>query len=240
MKKLFTLLLLLISYFTFGQEIPESKGYVTDYENIFTSEQNATLTKLLEDYEKETTIEIAVLTVPDFSDDFDFAQTTAEKWGIGKKDMNNGLLILYSKNKNLLRLHTGYGLEAYLPDGWLKPNGDSTKIKFLNKGDYYNGIVDLVDKCKNQISKGGYLEDNKELIEKYKKENKEEESLFVWMLDNVPWYVWIIIIGVWVVIFIIDPGLAINILLLLLTLGKGGSGGKGFGGGKFGGGGSRS
>ena len=241
MKKLFTLLLLFVSLFSFGQEIPENKGYVTDYENLFTEEQNKELTNLLESYKLETTIEIAVLTLPDFEGDvFDLAQNTAEKWGVGSKELNNGLLIVYSKNKNVLRIQTGYGLEAYLPDGWLKPTGDSIKIKYLSQGKYFEGFTELVNKIKERVEKNNYLEENKEVIEKYKKEHKEDESVFVWMLDNIPWYWWIIIIGVWLVILVINPSLAINILLLILTAGRSGGGGKGVGGGKFGGGGSRS
>lgn len=99
MKKVFFIALLFLSYFSFSQTIPKSKGYVSDYENIFTPEQNAALTKLLTEYENETTIEIAILTVPDFESDIDdFAQKTATEWGVGKKGVNNGLLIVLSKN----------------------------------------------------------------------------------------------------------------------------------------------
>jgi len=238
MKKIILLLLLFLSYYSFSQKIPKSKGYVSDYENIFTPEQNSQLTKLLLDYENETTIEIAVLTVPDFeSDEADFAQKTAEQWGIGKKDVNNGLLILISKNKRILRTQTGYGLEGYLPDGWLKHIGDSVASKY--QGNYYEGTVELINKCKSRIGKEGYSQDhNKELIEKNKK-SKEKPSLISWMLENVPWYVWVLIIAGWIILFIISPDTALWLLFFAFSKGEGGKGG-GFGGGKFGGGGSSS
>jgi hypothetical protein len=133
-KTFFIVVLLILSYVGFSQTIPENKGYVTDYENLFTPEQNAQLTKILTDYEQKTSIEIAVLTVKDFESDIaDFAQKTATKWGLGKKGVDNGLLIIISKNKKVFRSETGYGLEGYLPDGWLKLQGDSiVKSYFKN------------------------------------------------------------------------------------------------------------
>ena len=133
MKKIFFVLsFLFLSYVTFCQTIPETKGFVTDYENLFTPEQNRELTKLLSDYESQTSIEIAVLTVSNYESDIsDFAQKTAEKWGVGKEGLNNGLLIIISKNKRILRTETGYGLEGYLPDGWLRLQGDSIVNKYF-------------------------------------------------------------------------------------------------------------
>ena len=234
MKKILLLVFIFLGYLSYCQTIPKSKGYVSDYENLFTVEQNSQLTKILTDYEKETTIEISVLTIPEFDSDIaDFAQKTATEWGIGKKELNNGLLIVISKNKKVLRSQTGYGLEGYLPDGWLKHVGDSIGIKY--KDNYYAGVVSFITKCQERIGKEGYSEEvNKKLIEKYK--SKKEESLIEWLWKTIPWWVWIIIIGIWLIILVIDPGLAFQILFFAFM--KGGSGSSG--GGKFGGGGSSS
>lgn len=241
MKKVFLLLFLFLGYLSFGQTIPKSKGYVSDYENLFTPEQNSELTKILLDYEKETTIEIAILTIPDFeSDAADFAQKTAEQWGIGKKGVNNGLLILMSKNKGVIRFQTGYGLEGYIPDGWLKHIGDSVISK--SKSQYDIPIL-LIEKIKQRIGKEGYSQDhNKELIEKNKKEKKENLSAVEWMIKHMSWYWILIIVALWVVLFIISPDTALWILFFALSKGDNDSGGdsKGFGGGLFGGGGSSS
>lgn len=240
MKQLLLLAFLLFSYFSFSQTIPKSKGYVSDYENIFTPEQNQQLTKLLEDYETETSIEIAVLTIHEFESDIaDFAQKTATEWKIGKKDINNGLLIVVSKNKKVLRSQTGYGLEGYLPDGWLKHTGDSIAYKYFAFNNYYEGITTFVNQCKERIGKEGYSEEhNKELIGKNK--STGDESLFEELLKIMPWWGWVLIIVVWFIWFIIDPSSALWFLFIFFSRGSGSSGSKGFGGGKFGGGGSSS
>lgn len=231
---------LFLSFSSFSQTIPKSQGFVSDYENLFTTEQKSKLTKILSDYEDSTTIEIAILTVPDFESDIaDFAQKTATEWGIGKKGINNGLLIVISKNKKVLRSQTGYGLEGYLPDGWLKHTGDSVSIKYT---DDYEKTLYFVNKIKERIGKEGYSEDhNKELIKNNKKSEKKP-GLLKWMIQNVPWYVWIGLIVGWIILFFIWPEGALWIVYILLSSsGKGGGGGgKGFGGGSFGGGGSSS
>ena len=241
-KLLFLLSLVLICNFSYSQTIPKSKGYVSDYENIFTPKQNADLTKILEDYENETTIEIAILTVSDFESDIaDFAQKTATEWGIGKKGVNNGLLIIISKNKKILRSQTGYGLEGYIPDGWLKHTGDSIAIKYFSMNNYYDGATIFVNQIKERIGKEGYSEEhNKELVEKNKESN--EPDILDWMIENIPWYYWVGLIVGWIILFFIWPEGALWIIYILLSSGKSGSGGggKGFGGGSFGGGGSSS
>lgn len=238
-KLLFAISFLFLSLFSYSQTIPKSQGFVTDYENLFTSGQKSQLTKILSDYEDSTSIEIAILTVPDFESDVaDFAQKTATEWGIGKKGINNGLLIVISKNKKVLRSQTGYGLEGYLPDGWLKHTGDSVSIKY---SDDYEKTLYFINKIKERIGKEGYSEDhNKELIEK-NKSTEEKPGLLKWMLQHVPWYVWVGIIVGWIILFCIWPEGALWLLYFLITAGKGGGGGgKGFGGGSFGGGGSSS
>ena len=159
------LVLLFFGYVTYCQTIPANKGHVSDYENLFTPEQNAELTKLLTDYEAQTSIEIAILTVNDYESDIaDFAQKTAEKWGVGKKELNNGLLIIISKNKRILHPATGYGLEGYLPDGWLKLQGDSIVQKYFKNSvatTTKKDTLEILNKVTNVLNQGKtFLDEN--------------------------------------------------------------------------------
>jgi len=240
MKRLLLVLsLALITFLAYTQTIPKSKGFLSDYEELFTPEQNLHLTNLLLDYEKQTSVEIAILTVPDFESDIaDFAQKTATEWGIGKKGIDNGLLIILSKNKNVLRTQTGYGLEGYLPDGWLKHTGDSIKYKYINDSLYYEGMLMYLSQIKERIGDEGYSEDtNEELI----KEN-EEQGILSWLWEHP--LIFAIVFGIWLIMLIFPPTREIALWILYLAIASGGksggSSGKGFGGGKFGGGGSTS
>ena len=222
---------LFLSFSSFSQTIPKSQGFVSDYENLFTPEQKSKLTKILSDYEDSTTIEIAILTVTDFESDIaDFAQKTATEWGIGKKGINNGLLIVISKNKKVLRSQTGYGLEGYLPDGWLKGIGDETAEEYFKKDNFYEGTINIINECKTRIEKdGGYNYDNNELLSaKHKKQTK----------DIITWIV--IIIVIIIILCVIFPD-TFGLFIISLIFGgnsNSGSSGGGFGGGGFGGGGA--
>lgn len=236
MKKLLLIPLLFLSIILYSIEIPKNKGFVSDYENLFTSDQNYELTKILSEYETETTIEIAILTIPDYEGDiFDFAQETATAWGVGKDSTDNGLLIVISKNRRILRSQTGYGLEGYLPDGWLKGIEDSITQTYYKDSLYYQGTLLLINSCKDRIKKeGGYTtENNKKLA--------GEKNAIIEFLKIIPWWVWIALVVGWFILYAISPPVALFILrliIIIITAGKGG--GKGFGGGSFGGGGSSS
>ena len=238
MKKLLLLIsILFLNYLSFSQDIPKCKGYVSDYENIFTSEQNNHITKILSDYEKQTSVEIFILTISDYDDIFTLAQETFNEWGIGKKGVDNGLLIVVSKNKKMMRTHTGYGLDGYLPDGWLKHTGDSIGIKYA--GEYYEGLLTYIDQIKTRIG-SEYSKDNNEELIKENKSNKEQSTI-EWLIEKVPWYVWVGFLIVWFIVFLINPEAALWILYFLFALGSKGSGGRSGGsGGSSGGGGSNS
>jgi uncharacterized protein len=88
---------------------------VVDLAGIIQKEYNAKLTAHLKELEQKTTAQVIVLTVQslDGEDMSDFAQRTFEKWKLGQKEKNNGLLIVVSLKDRKYRFQTGYGLEAY-------------------------------------------------------------------------------------------------------------------------------
>jgi uncharacterized membrane protein YgcG len=138
-------------------------GYVNDYEKVFTPAQKDTLEKMLSDYEKKTSIEICVVT----SADFDFqtqADNLAETWGVGKKGLNNGLLIGFSPSQRFYSVRTGYGLEEFLPDARVNQFTTNMKPAFRAE-DYFGGIKELVLNIQNELGSDGYdmMLKNKEL-----------------------------------------------------------------------------
>lgn len=151
--------------------------------------------------------------------------------------MDNGLLIIISKDNNEFRVQTGYGLEGYLPDGYLKNIGDSITRSFFKNEKYYEGVLVFINSCKTRIEKeGGYTEEtNNELI---------APNEFILLLKSIPLWVWLLLGGIWLIIFFKNPKLALDILLIgfyiLAAFSGGKDKGKGFDGGKFGGGGSGS
>ena len=140
----------------FADNIPKPTGYVNDYENIFSDNQEIILDSLIKAFEKQTTIEIAIVTL-------DSSQTTAKefkdltlkianKWGVGKKDKDNGILIGLSSSLRTIRIQNGYGIEKVLTDEDTKKIIDIYCIPQFKKGEYFEGtrqcILALIDKLK--------------------------------------------------------------------------------------------
>ena len=115
MKKLFIIFLLLLPIALAATYTPIN--YVSDYADIIDAESEAKINSLAAAIEKNSTVEIAVLTIPAVEGDINqFTVDIFKQWGIGKKDIDNGLLILIAPNEHEWRMEVGYGLEPVLTD----------------------------------------------------------------------------------------------------------------------------
>ena len=152
-KKLLLLITILgfVAIKSFAQEteidknlFPEPIGYVNDFENILTDEQEAELTKFLTVYEQNTSNEVAVVTLSSIKDytNFDqYAIDLSNLWKIGKKDKNNGLTIVFSKSLRKIRIVTGFGTKKKLTNEICKQVIDKIIIPEFKKGEFYDGIL---------------------------------------------------------------------------------------------------
>lgn len=146
MKKI----LLLLSVFIFTgvgfceeADFPSYTGYVNDYSNILSGETKDKLTALSAEIELKTTSQLAVLTIDTTAplDIETYAVKLFEKWGIGQKDKNNGVLILVATKDRTIRIEIGYGLEGAIPDALAKNTIEKFMLPFFKKGDYNTGVL---------------------------------------------------------------------------------------------------
>jgi uncharacterized protein len=118
------------------------KTYVVDMANIIQKDYNTKLNAHLKELEQKTSTQVIILTVAslDGDDINDLAQRLAEKWKLGQKGKDNGLLILVALKDRKYRFHSGYGLENILPDSKLGSIGRDFLVPYFKKGDYGGGI----------------------------------------------------------------------------------------------------
>ncbi|MBS0646403.1 MAG: TPM domain-containing protein [Verrucomicrobia bacterium] len=118
-------------------------GWTSDYEHIFTQDQIFELDSIIDKFEKETTNEIAIVTIDSSwttKESFDsLTLAIARNWGVGKKDKNNGILIGISTGLRKIRIQNGYGIEAILTDAETKKIIDDIIIPEFKKGNYFEG-----------------------------------------------------------------------------------------------------
>jgi len=146
MKKIFIALSLFI--FTgigFCEEVTFQNytGYVNDYANILSIETKAKLMALSTEIENKTTSQLAVLTIDTTSPlgIETYAVKIFEKWGIGQKQRNNGVLILVAVKDRAVRIEVGYGLEGAIPDALAKNIIEKSMVPFFKNGDYNAGVL---------------------------------------------------------------------------------------------------
>lgn len=92
--------------------------YVADPENRLSAAARSRINRRLQILRDSTTAEVAVAVVPSIGDYSveDFSEKVFTKWGLGKKDNDNGVLLLISPDSREVRIQTGYGAEGVLPD----------------------------------------------------------------------------------------------------------------------------
>lgn len=139
---------ILISLFwvVYGFTIPNNEWYVTDKVGVFSETQKADLNTKIQEIEKSSSIEIAVLVVPTVDDDINLAAVdVGNQWGVGKKGQDNGLVLLIAVDDRKWSLQVGYGLEGTLPDLVTKQIGEARFPPNFRNGDYYQGILEMLD-----------------------------------------------------------------------------------------------
>ena len=135
---------------------------VLDNEHILTPAQVNSLDSLYKAHEKITTNEMALVTTPDFGKDsgiVSFATRLGNKYGIGKKGKDNGILIVFSEAQRQVRISTGYGTEKILTDAIAKKIIDSLMTPEFKQANYFDGlwqgskaIVTFLEKPANRIN----------------------------------------------------------------------------------------
>lgn len=97
--------------------------------------------------------QMAVVVVPstDGQDTFDYALQVAERWGLGKKGTDNGILMLVAVNDRKMQILTGYGVEGVLPDAALKRIIIEDITPYFKKGDYAGGITAGINRIEERL-----------------------------------------------------------------------------------------
>lgn len=136
------------SVFTF----PKPIGFVNDFEGILTVEENNHLETKISAYTKETTNEIAIVTIASIDPYTSLQEYTvdlANEWGVGQKGKDNGLIIMICNSLREIRIATGTGTEKILTDSICQTIIQETIVPEFKNGDYYKGL----DKGLNELIK---------------------------------------------------------------------------------------
>lgn len=140
-------LLLLVPAWGVAKEVPYLTGRVVDEARLLSPEQLQRIEARLEDFERRTTNQVAVLTVDSLEgeDIAGFAHKVGSTWKLGAKGKDNGVLLLVSKGDRKMRMEVGYGLEPVLTDLQTNIIQNEVIIPHFKQDDYGGGIEAGVD-----------------------------------------------------------------------------------------------
>ena len=108
--------LILLAGMVFAVEYPALKPYVNDYANVLsTSDINALNAEAL-DIDNCTGVEIAIVTMTslDGQDPFNYAQHLGDAAGIGKKGLDNGVVVLWVVDVQRGAIATASGAKEFV------------------------------------------------------------------------------------------------------------------------------
>ncbi len=164
-KYIFILICILFSTLGFSQNLPEKSGkLVNDFADMLQPNEEQALEASLVAYNDTTSTQIAIVTVTSIEgyDVSDYAFKLGEKWGIGEKGKNNGVLVLVTKNEHDIFIATGYGAEGSLTDALCRRIEEQIIIPEFKEGKFYEGLNEGVYAI-TKAMKGEFKADKKKV-----------------------------------------------------------------------------
>lgn len=239
---IFTTLISMLTGCATSEKIPiptvEKDIYIYDEDDIIDDDVEKELNKMLVELEEKTEAEFAIVSVKSLLDRSieDYANNLFNTFGVGKKGKDNGVLLLFSRSDEKVRLEIGRGLEGCLNDSKCGRILDDYFVPYRENDEYTKATEMTVKAVLNVIAKE-YKVDIQGLEKDLPVEDDSNNGLSLWV-----WIIFIIILIALVVIYIIcDDGSSSGGGFYGGSSGgfsRGGLGGGGFGGGFSGGGGA--
>lgn len=128
--------------------VPPLKARVTDLTGTLQPDQQSALEQTLQAFENSKGSQIAVLIVPTTQPETieQYAIRVADAWKLGRKGVDDGVLLLIARNDRKLRVEVGYGLEGAIPDAVAKRIVSEIITPHFKQEDYFGGIRAGVDR----------------------------------------------------------------------------------------------
>lgn len=144
-------------------DVPALSGRINDYAAMISPEMERELDERLAALEKAESTQIAVLTVSSLDGEpiEDFSIRVVEAWGLGRKDFDNGALLLVAARERKVRIEVGYGLEGRLTDLAAGRIVDNAIVPLFASGRFDEGFQEGIDLMIAAV-KGEYTAPHKE------------------------------------------------------------------------------
>ncbi len=132
---------------------PTPQFYINDFANILSAQTEQEIFDIGRVIEEKTTAQLVVVTVTSMDGDYieSYANTLFNRWKIGSKEKNNGVLLIISKNDRKIRIEVGYGLEGAINDAKAGRILDKYAVIPLKENNYDKAVIDSVRQIQGEI-----------------------------------------------------------------------------------------
>lgn len=123
-------------------ELPALTGRVVDNANLLSADQEAELVTELAALERRTTDQFVIVTMPSLGGRSieAFATALGNRWGVGQRDKDNGVLLVVAPTERRVRIAVGRGLEAILTNERAQAIIDRDILPALSRGEHHEAI----------------------------------------------------------------------------------------------------
>jgi uncharacterized protein len=134
------------------------QGYVNDFAGVLDPATVEELTRLCTEVDQKAKAQIAVVTIKSLEGDAvqDFANRLFQKWGVGYKGTDRGVMVLLAVGDHKYWTEVGYGLEPILPDGRVGGFGRDM-VPLLRQGNYNGAVWQMVNQVAEVIAQDSHV-----------------------------------------------------------------------------------
>ena len=147
------LALLLPTFALAAPNFPPLTGRVVDNAEILSPAAEARLTQELATLEQQTGHQLVVATLPDLQgyEIEDYGYQLLRTWGVGRKEQDDGAILIVAPNQRKVRIEVGYGLEPVLTDALSSLIIQRAILPAFKAGEMEKGVVDGTEAIARQI-----------------------------------------------------------------------------------------
>lgn len=161
--------------------VADRTRFLTNPDGIISAEVQTRIDSMLSQVRQATSAEVVAVVIDDIDSDTDidtFATELFEKWGLGKSDVDNGVLVLVAKDARKAVIRPGYGVEGVLPDITCGHILRDVMFPRFKDGDFDGGVEAAVSQICQLLSDPTAAEELKSKLEDADNASADDEDFF--------------------------------------------------------------
>jgi uncharacterized protein len=139
-------------------QLPMPTSYVQDFAGVVDAGSKQQMEQLSSELWQQAHAKVIIVTIHSLQGESieEFATDLEDKWKVGGKDTDRGLLMILAINDRKRRIEVGYGLEGILNDAKVGDIG-RTMVPYLQRGEYGPGLLEAEQQIASVIAADAHV-----------------------------------------------------------------------------------